>query len=419
MAKKQKRLLTPLLTMFLFTMVLANIAGDMQGLMMPLYLTDLGATVTQVGLVFTLSSLVPVALQIFGGWLSDSIGRLRTIAIGSLGGVVGFFFIVIAPTWQWVLVGISVGFFARALVGPSFGAFIADQSTEENRGKVYGVSEMIYMIVAVVAPPIAGILADNYGFKFMLLVASILYSIAAVIRFWMANRESKTSEANPEPLTLQSLRKNLGLMFGMLVAGGLITWIFITDGIRDIAFSMSHQLFPLYLERVGYLSVTQIGWLGSIFGVAMMAITLPAGWLADKLGERVPIITGFLIDGLSMFLLTRVEGFLGFAIVWFSFGIGVGLMSPAYQSLVSKAVPEKMRGIAFGLFRTSLGLLSLPAPYIGAQLWEKYNPRLPFTITAIAVLFSAIPVFFKFKLPERETSEEADGFLSPEGAEDP
>jgi MFS family permease len=86
-------------------------------------------------------------------------------------------------------------------------------------------------------------------------------------------------------------------------------------------------------------------------------------------------------------------------------GLGVGLMAPAYQSLISKVVPEKVRGTAFGLFSTSLGLLSLPAPALGAQLWERVSPRLPFSLTAIAGLVSIIPVWLKFKLPARSNGE--------------
>lgn len=80
-------------------------------------------------------------------------------------------------------------------------------------------------------------------------------------------------------------------------------------------------------------------------------------------------------------------------------------MSSAYSSLISKAVPEKLRGTAFGLFSTSLGLISLPAPAIGAMLWERFNPRLPFQITAAVVLLTILPVVFKFKLPQEETTE--------------
>jgi hypothetical protein len=52
------------------------------------------------------------------------------------------------------------------------------------------------------------------------------------------------------------------------------------------------------------------------------------------------------------------------------------------------------------LFGTSLGLVSLPAPAIGARMWEKYSPQVPFYVTGLAALFSAIPAWFKFKLPK-------------------
>ena len=42
----------------------------------------------------------------------------------------------------------------------------------------------------------------------------------------------------------------------------------------------------------------------------------------------------------------------------------------------------------------------MPAPYIGTGLWEKFTPRLPFMITAVVVLLTVIPIWFKFKVPE-------------------
>ncbi len=406
MENQKTPLLNPVLRLFLFTMVLANIAGEMSLFLLPLYLTYLGASITQVGLVFTLSSLVPVALQIFGGWLSDSIGRLRTIAIGSVGGVLGYVFMVLAPSWEWVLVGVSVGFFARALVGPSFGSFIAEQSTEANRGRVYGISEGIFMIVSVIGPPLGGLLVENFSFRVMMIFAMVLYTFAAVLRFGMAGRAKKTTEANPQKLTLSSLRSSLGVMFGLIFGGGILTWVFLTDGVRDVAFRMSGELLPIYLEDIGGLSVLQIGWLGSIFGIAMMLTTWLSGWLADHYGERVPIVAGFFLQGVALVVLLSAGGFLGFAAIWFLFGLGVGIMNPAYQSLVSKAVPESNRGLAFGMFRTSLGIISLPAPYIGATLWERFSPRVPFVVTAVASFLTIVPAWLKFRLPPKPAAPE-------------
>lgn len=402
-------LLTPVLLVFMVAMVLANTAGNMWGALLPLYLKSLNASVVQVGLFFTLSQIVPLALQILGGWLSDSLGRLRSIALGSVAGVLSYVGLILAPTWQWVLVGEGFGSITRSLVGPSFNAFIAEQSSEENRARVFGITNTIFMLVSVIGPPLGGWLADTYGFKIMLLVAGALYTVATVIRIFMARTAARGQEANPQPLSLASLKSNVGMMVGMALAGGLITWILLTDGVRDIAFSMSFNLLPLYLEDVGRLSIQQIGWLESVFGISMMLVTMPAGWLADKKGERLGIAVGFLLHFVALIAFLQATTYLGFLGAWVLLGFGAGLMSPAYDSLISKAVPEKVRGTAFGLFSTSLGVVSLPAPAVGAQLWQRFGPRVPFTLTAALALLIIAPVWAKFKLPKEAAAEAAGG----------
>ena len=87
--------------------------------MMPLYLQELKANVPQIGLFFTLSQIIPLLLQILGGWLSDSIGRLRAIAIGSVFGV-----FVFVPFILWhlamVIIGRSFGRCHVLVSGPKF-----------------------------------------------------------------------------------------------------------------------------------------------------------------------------------------------------------------------------------------------------------------------------------------------------------
>lgn len=395
-------LLNRMMVLFMIAMVLANTAGHMYGPLLPLYLKNLNASVVQVGLFFTFSQVVPLALQILGGWISDSLGRLRSIAMGSMAGVFAYVGLILAPTWQWVLLGEGLGSVTRSLVGPSFGAFIAEQSSEENRARVFGITESIFMVVAVIGPPLGGWLADTYGFKFMLMCAGGLYFSATLIRVAMARSAARSSESNPQKLTFRSLRLNLSMMVGLVLAGGLVTWILITDGVRDIAFSMSFNLMPLYLQDIGGLSIQQIGWMESVFGVFTMLITAPAGWLADKRGERLAIMLGFGLQFSALLAFLKMSTFLGYMAAWGLLGLGVGMMSPAYQSLISKAVPEKLRGTAFGLFNTSLGVISLPAPAVGAQLWERVSPRFPFSITAWLGLLAVLPVWLKFKLPMKD-----------------
>jgi len=415
---KKQPLLSGLLILFLTAMIFANIGGNMFEGLMPLYLKDLNASIPQIGLFFTLSQIVPLLLQILGGWISDSLGRLRAIAIGSVFGVIGFIPLILADTWHWLLLAVAVGSVARALVGPSFDAFIAEHSTEENRGKVYGVSQAIFMIVAVVGPPVGAWLVGSYGFKLMLLIAGILYFIAALMRIGMAREAAKSQSSSSQKLSFAGLKTNLSAMFGLMFSGGLITWILITDGFRDVSFQLSGNLFPVYMQEFGRLTIQQIGWVNSLFGLCMMLTTIPGGWLSDKVGERVGIASGMILMAGALFLLINIpqgNTFLYF-VGWGTAGVGVGVMMPAYQSLISKAVPQHLRGTAFGLFSTSLGVISLPAPWIGAQLWDRFSPQFPFTITAIALLLSVIPIWVKFKLPKTDNQGKTEEPLKEESA---
>jgi MFS family permease len=404
---KKQPLLTSLILLFLLAMILANIGGMMYGPLLSLYIKNLGASVTQIGLFFTLSQVIPLALQILGGWISDTLGRLRAIAIGSIVGIFTYVALIAAPTWQWLLLAMAFQAITGSLVGPSFDAFIAEHSSEENRAKMFGITQALYGIVGVVGPVLGGWLVDLYGFKQMLLIAAGLYIVATIIRIGMAREASKNAESRPQKLSFGGLKDNLVTMFGLLVAGGVITWILITDGVRDISFGLSMNFLPVYMQQFGFMNFRQIGLMNSIFGLFTMLSTIPGGWLADKKGERVGIILGFALIGVALWMLIGVPttNLWLYGTGWGLAGTGVGVMMPAYQSLISKAVPKKVRGTAFGLFSSSLGLVSLPAPWIGGELWEKFGPRSPFIITIAVSFLSIIPAWLKFKLPKNASNE--------------
>jgi MFS family permease len=420
---KKQPLLSGILLLFILAMILANLGGNMYGPLMSLYVKDLGATMGQLGQFLTFVSAFGLLLQILGGWLSDRLGRLRAIAIGSVVGIFTWVALIWAPTWQWLLVAEFFSAITRSLIGPSFDAFVAEHSSEQNRARVFGITQTLFAVVGVVGPVLGGWLAQEKGFKFMLMVGGALYVMATILRVGMAREAARSGKSEPKELTLSSLGGNLKAMALMFLAGGVLTWILITDGVRDISFALSMNFLSVFMSDFGKLSLTQIGLTSSIFGLFMMLTMIPAGWLADKAGERVGISLGFLMIGISIggivFLpaadfvwlslgAVQFNGVWLYGIGWAIAGIGVGLMTPAYQSLISKAVPQHLRGTAFGLFSSSIGLVSLFAPLAGAWLWDAVNPRFPFVITAVVSVLSIIPAWFKFRLPDKKEEEAVD-----------
>lgn len=407
MKSRPRPLINLNLRWFLLAMVLANIAAQMGYSMLSLYLIDLGADVAQVGLVFTLASLVPTGLQIFGGWLSDTVGRLRIIAIGSSISVFGWLIFAVAPSWHWVLAGLCVDYVSNAVVGPSFTAYIADQCREAERGRVFGLTKSIYMIVTVVGPALGGLLAYRWGFRSMMSIAFILFAAATALRVWMGTAARFAPRRRPAKPTVAGLRFDMGGMFALLFAGGILTWIWVTDAIGDTAFNMIGQLYPIYLSDIGGLNLQHIGGLNSALGAATILASASAGWLMDRRSERPMILGGFLLKTVGLLILLQASTLPGFIAAMVTFGLGIGALMPAYDSLIARVVPEERRGLAYGLFGTSLGLLSLPFPWIGAQLWERVSPRAPFWVTAAACLISVPIVWAKFTLPADSALAEA------------
>jgi MFS family permease len=292
--------LTPLMLLFMLAMILANMGGSMYGPLEALYLKELGAGIGQIGLFYTLSHIIPLLLQILGGWISDTLGRLRAIAIGSVVGLFVYLPLILATRWEWILIASALSAVTRSLIGPSFDAFIADHSAAENRARLYGITQTLFGVVAVIGPFLGGVLVDAMGFKRMLMVAAALYLIATIIRISMARDATKKQTVPQQKLTLVSLKANLGTMFSLIMAGGLFTWILITDGVRDIFFNMSFSFLSVYMQEIAQLSIRDIGLMSSIFGLAMMAVMIPAGWLADRVGERVNIAISFLFLSVSI-----------------------------------------------------------------------------------------------------------------------
>jgi MFS family permease len=386
------------LMIFLLAMASAEMSRTMTMVQIPVFLRELGASIQQIGLFFTISLIFPLLLRIFGGWLSDIIGRLRALCIGSTAGMLAFFLYTIAPNWQVAILAPAFLAATTALIFPSYKAYIADQTTDEIRGRVFGLTETIISIAWILGPPVGGLIAYHFSYRWMFAISTITYAIATLIFLGLFRTHPVKTTESEQKLNLASMRASLGQMFVLMISGGLVTWILIVDGVRDVAFKLSFDLMPIYLTEVGGLTKSGIGLLDSFFGIALAATTLPAGWLVDKTSERFGITLGLITMILSRFVFAITSVFSGFAFSWILLGIGGGLLEPAGSSLIAKGVPERVRGLTYGLVATSLGIISLPAPWIGSQIWKLISPQAPFYLTIFFGAFAIIPAWFKLRI---------------------
>lgn len=388
------------MVLFLAAISLTEATSAMTSVQVPVYLRWLGAEVSQVGLFFTLSAIVPLVLLVFGGWLSDALGRLRAISLGSLAGVLGYAVFALAPSWQVALIAPAFAALSMALIRPSYRAYLADHSTPETRGRIFGSGETARNLTWIVGPPLGGLLAETLGFRWLFAATCMAFTAAGIWTLAVASGDLTRRATPPTRLSFASFRESTLHMGSIIFSGGLITWLLITDGVRDVASKLSFDLMPVYLTDLYGLSRQQIGLMDGIFGTVLVLANYPAGWLVDRTSERVGLVLGLASVLTSRLVFILAAGFWGFAFSWSWLAVGVALMDPAIQSLISKAVATELRGMAYGLLATSWGLISLPSPWIGGLLWTHFGPQAPFVVTIALGSLTLVPAWFKLAVPK-------------------
>ncbi len=402
MNKSIQPLLSRKMILFLIGLTFAEATRAMTAVQIPVFLREIGASVSQVGLFFTLAMIVPLVLGVFGGWISDSIGRLRAILFGSLAGILGYLPFAFAQRWEVTLIGPIILAVATALIQPSFRAYIADTCPTETRGRIFGLSKSFITAAWILTPPLGGYLAMNYGTRTMFLAAVFFYSIAAIIFMFLLRSEETKTTAPAEKPSLKSLRESFTQIFPIVLAGGLLTWIIVSEGIRVFASYLSFNLLPVYLNDIGLINKQGIGLIDGLHGIAWVLAAPIGGWLSDKSSERNSFMLGTAIFLSSFLIFILAEGFEIFALSWIIMGIGGALLDPAVNALIARGAPAHLRGVAYAVVPALIGLIALPAPWIGGQIWEATNPKIPFLATFLLGSLALIPAWFKLRVPADE-----------------
>lgn len=128
-------------------------------------------------------------------------------------------------------------------------------------------------------------------------------------------------------------------------------------------FSAALYLFlPVWQAEFG-LSLFQVGILKSSYVAGMAGFQVPAGLIAERLGERGLLAAGTVVAGLAYLALGGSGEFAVLGLLLFTVGIGSGVQHPLCSSLVSRAYEGGARRGALGIynFTGDLGKLAFPA----------------------------------------------------------
>jgi len=135
-------------------------------------------------------------------------------------------------------------------------------------------------------------------------------------------------------------------------------------------------MVPQYLQLAHGFSPMRTGLALLPFTGPMMLIAPVAGKVADRIGERTPIMTGFMLSAAGFALLgltaTAAGGYLTVAAPLLLAGVGIGLAVPTTVSASLRAVGPQQAGLASGVGSTLqniggvVGVATVTAVFAGA-----------------------------------------------------
>ena len=302
-----------------------------------LYLRDLGASPFIIGLMGSLGSAIVSLMRLPGGYIADKYGRKKIIFTMTYGISLSYLFYTIAPSWEYILIGLVIGRFS-AVYFPAFRALEADSLPPEQRGRGYATISVLPRVFAVFAPTIAGLLVERYGLvpgmRIGFGLLTLCYFISATLRMLFL----KETLENPKKIDYG----DLGRDFVHSVTSISQTWRGLDKNLRYFIISMLVSTFSgpfhwtfqaLYAKDVIGVSNLQWGLVGTASLVTGLVAGIPMGRLADRIGKVRSLIIAWIpwFIFVPLFILTRdFKTLLGL----FVFNqLGYSLYSPAYLSL--------------------------------------------------------------------------------------
>ncbi len=150
-------------------------------------------------------------------------------------------------------------------------------------------------------------------------------------------------------------------------------------------------ILPLYLANVLHLDKSFIGLTEGIVTSSASIFKIVSGFLTDKLKSRKSIVfVGYFLSFIARPLLAFTSAA--------PLVLGLRFIDGVAKAFIADLVPSEHRGKAYGIYNSSIGLVTLPASIIAGFLWDKINPSAPFLFGAIIATFASILLFLFTRL---------------------
>src|SRR5688500_18232573 len=171
--------------------------------------------------------------------------------------------------------------------------------------------------------------------------------------------------------------------------------------VNDGLFAGTYPLLPLVAAELG-LSYAQVGALKTAFSGASSVLQVPAGILAERMGEQALLALGTGWVGLGLLLVALTGSYLPFLAASVGAGLGGNVQHPVASAVVSRLFDSGRRATAIGTLNFAGDVGKVLAPLVVGVAATTGGWRAGFiALGAIGAIFAA---FYAMLVPEPDRS---------------
>jgi len=350
---------------------------------MPVYLQSIGFSVLLIGILEGMAEATAGLSKGYFGNYSDKLGsRVPFVRWGYTLSAISKPLMAVFTFPLWVFFARTLDRLGKGVRTGARDAILSDESTKENKGKIFGFHRALDTAGAAVGPLAALVFLYYYPaqYKWLFVIAVVPGIIAIALTFLLKdNQKNVSSKKSPGFFAFLTYWKQSSKQYKTLVIGLLAFTLF----------NSSDAFLLLSIKSKGFSDTYMIG-IYIFYNLVYAVLALPVGIVADKFG-----LARTLIVGLVVFALVYVS--MGFALVSWQFIVLFGfyaLYAAASEgiskALISNIAEKDKTATAIGFYTSFASIFTMLASSLAGLIWYTLGMKTMFIISGAGVLLVAI-----------------------------
>jgi MFS family permease len=367
---------------FVLTMGVVNLFTDITyeggGSINGPFLGTLGASAALISIVAGLGEFLGYSLRAVAGHVADRTGKYWPISfVGYAINLLAVPAMALAGSWELAALLMLAERIGRAIRKPTIETMLSYTTAKFGRGWVFAVNTALDETGATLGPLLmAAVLffRGSYPMAYaMLLISSLLALASLTVARIGFPVPADLGEGAPAP------ERDFTPAF----------WLYMTGGALFAAGLMSYELISFHLVSVGLISKSWMPvTLAFATGTGVIA-NLLLGRLFDRVGMRIVLVAVILSAVFTPLVFSG--SLIAILIAMPLWGVGYAVQDTLFKALVAGILPDKKRGLAFGLFYAGYGLGWLIGSVAVGLLYQQSRPAL--VVFAVAAQLCSLPFF--------------------------